>query len=125
MPHASFSILDDNPDGRYMLSRTILRRFPRSVVNESQDLDAALEAMKNCPPSAVLVHRTLEADQIQAIQRIRAEQPNIPIVALSGDEKRESDALKAGATKFLHYDRWLIIGTVLADLMPPRNDNHG
>ena len=116
----TFLILDDNPDGRFMVSKTLLRKFPQAMIHECADCDVAAEFVKSSQPSLAIVHRSLDADHVEAIQKLRAINPDLIILALSGDPRKEAEVLNAGATKFLHYDKWLLIGHVVADLLTPQ-----
>lgn len=62
----------------------------------------------------ILVHRAGEMDIESLILSIRGVAPDAPIIALSGFD-RSKEALAAGATKFLNYDQWLLMGTAVED----------
>jgi CheY-like chemotaxis protein len=112
-------IVDDNPDGLYLLSRTLLRCFPRAIVEDCVDLDAAVERVGKQSVSAVVVHRAHGLGGLETVTAIRAANRHVPIVYVSGVE-RSDEAIIAGATRFLNYDAWLRIGVVVAELIPKR-----
>lgn len=114
-PH--FLLVDDNPEGRFIVSKTLLRHFPQARITEIDDSADAIEALKSEPVAAALVHKTLDLDGLSLVKRLREVAPGLVIVYLSGNQKLEAAAEFAGATKFLHYDRWLMIGTLVADLI--------
>lgn len=119
MPHGplTFLIVDDNSDGRFLLAKTLLRCFPRSAVQECVDIEVAEQLSKKVHPAVIIAHRAGGLDGMETIRRLRAANPVVPLVYLSGID-RAAEAKAAGATCYLNYDAWLRIGTVVADLLP-------
>jgi CheY-like chemotaxis protein len=112
-----FLIVDDNPESRFLLVKTLLRKFPDAVLQETHDGDSALQLAKSGPPDAIIVHRAADVDGIALTRRLRETESTVPIVMVSGMD-RSKDALAAGANTFLNYDAWLRIGSVVAALLP-------
>jgi DNA-binding response OmpR family regulator len=108
-----FLIVEDNPEGQHLLSRTLARKFPGAAIQALADADAALEAARKGSFDAIIVHRAAELDGGATVKRLRAENPRVAIVMVSGTD-RSAAALAAGADRFLHYDAWLNIGAVVA-----------
>lgn len=111
-----FLIIDDNTDSRSLLVRTLTRKFPSATVQECQHADSAIALARTGEFSAIVTHRTFEFDGIALVALLRAANPTVPILVVSGRD-RERDALGAGATRFMSYDEWLRIGNVMADLL--------
>lgn len=114
-----FLIIDDNPDGRFLIAKTLLRKFPNSVIVESQSAESAFRALETQRPSLIVSHRTFEFDGIALIQELRSRAPRVPIIMASGIDRREA-ALAAGADAFLTYDEWLMVGNHVARLLTDR-----
>lgn len=114
--HRKFLVIDDNPDSRFLLVKTLLRKFPHSVVQECQDGDDAVALGKTTPLDAIVVHRAADMDGITMVRTLRTLRPHVPIVMVSGID-RSQEALRAGANAFLNYDAWLRIGTLVAELI--------
>jgi CheY-like chemotaxis protein len=112
----TFLVIDDNPDSRFLLVKTLLRKFPDSVLQECQSSLPAIDSAKSERVSAVVLHRASDADGELLIRLIRRVNATVPIVMVSGYD-RSKVALAAGANCFLNYDEWLRIGTVVADLL--------
>lgn len=110
----TFLIVDDNPDGRSLLNRTLLRKYPQASITECQDGETAAATASQLKFDAILAHRAGEMDQESLITALRAVAPDTVIVALSGFD-RSATALAAGATTFLNYDKWLLVGTVVEE----------
>src|SRR4051812_29879023 len=55
-----FLVIDDNPDSRFLLVKTLLRKFAGAVMLECQNSEAALEMAKASDLSAIICHRTAE-----------------------------------------------------------------
>jgi DNA-binding response OmpR family regulator len=111
-----FLIIDDNGDSRSLLVRTLIRKLPAAVVQECQHADPAVTLARSGKFSAIITHRTFEFDGIALVALLRAANPAVPILMVSGRD-RENDALGAGATRFMSYDEWLRLGNVMAALL--------
>lgn len=111
-----FLIVDDNADSRFLLAKTLQRKFPSAIILESQTSDGAVALLSSERPDLVLAHRTFENDGTTLIRLLRVIHPDVPIVMVSGIDRRQT-AAAAGATAFLHYDEWLRIGTVVAEVL--------
>jgi PleD family two-component response regulator len=111
-----FLIVDDHADGRYLLSKTLLRKFRDAVVLECQSSEAAFSTLKAEPLDAVISHRTFDFDPFSLVAALRKINPTVPLVMMSGID-RSKGAAEVGATTFLHYDQWLLLGSVVANLL--------
>jgi CheY-like chemotaxis protein len=111
-----FLIIDGNVDSRYLLARTLKRKFPSALILECQTRDTAVALLSDEKPDAVIAHRTDEVDGVTIIQTLRNLNATIPIIMVSGIDRQEA-AKSAGANSFLHYDEWLRIGSVLDELL--------
>jgi CheY-like chemotaxis protein len=109
-----FLIVDDNADSRFLLVKTLLRKFPQAVLQETQDGESAVSLAQSDVLDAAIVHRAADVDGITLVRMLRTINPTVPIVMVSGLD-RTGQALEAGATSFLNYDAWLRIGTVVAE----------
>ncbi|MGH7947476.1 MAG: response regulator transcription factor [Opitutaceae bacterium] len=114
-------IVDDNPDSRFLLVKTLLRKFPQAILQETQDGESALALVRSDSLNAVVVHRAAEIDGITLVRMLRRTNPTVPIVMVSGLDRSQA-AIEAGATTFLNYDAWLRIGTVVSELVSSRGD---
>src|SRR5581483_800821 len=110
MPIRRFLIVDDNADSRFLLAKTLLRKFPQAILQECQDGEAALAIVQAGQVDALVVHRAAGIDGITLVRELRQANAAVPIVMVSGID-RTKEALAAGASRFLHYDEWLRIGT--------------
>jgi CheY-like chemotaxis protein len=113
-----FLVIDDNPDSRFLLVKTLLRKFSAAAVQECQDADTAVQIAAHEKVDAVIAHRAGEIDGLTLIRLLRRVNTTVPIIMVSGIN-RAQQALTAGATFFLNYDEWLRIGTVVAELIAP------
>ena len=115
-----FLIVDDNPDSRFLLVKTLLRKFPQAVLQETLDGPSSITLVRSNTLAAVVVHRAAEIDGLTLVRLLRDANPSVPIVMVSGID-RSKTAIEAGATTFLNYDAWLRIGTVVAQLITARD----
>lgn len=113
-----FLIIDDNPDSRFLLVKTLLRKFPQAVLQETQDGESAVSLLRDERPDAVVVHRATDVDGLTLIRMLRKLNAVVPIVMVSGIDRTQT-AREAGASTFLNYDAWLRIGTVVSELLTP------
>lgn len=111
-----FLIVDDNADSRFLLVKTLLRKFPQAVLQETQDGDSAVSLSQADALDAIIVHRAAEVDGLTLIRMLRDVNSAVPIVMVSGIDRSQL-ALAAGATSFLNYEAWLRIGTVVAEIL--------
>jgi DNA-binding NarL/FixJ family response regulator len=111
-----FLLIDDHADGRSLISRTLHRKFPQSVTLECVDAEAGLGIAAAEALDAVIVHRAGQHTAAELVELVRAINPTIPILVVSGYD-RSAEVLAAGANKFLHYDQWLLVGTTMAELL--------
>lgn len=111
-----FLVVDENTDSRFLLVRTLMRKFPSAVVQECQSGETATTLAGTERLSAVICHRTFEYDGVTLVRLLRHVNADVPIIMVSGID-RSNEALSAGATRFLNYDEWLRVGTVVAEAM--------
>ncbi len=111
-----FLIVDDNPDGRFLVSKTLLRKFPKSTIVECQTGEAALPIVEQEKLSLIVAHRTYEYDGTTLVRELRARNASVPILMMSGIN-REEVATAAGANAFLTYEEWLLVGNHVASLL--------
>lgn len=122
MPLPKFLVVDDIAENRYLLAKTLLRKFSGSLVQECEDSAPAIAAAQHDRLSAIIVHRGTDVDGLTMIRMIRQVNPVVPIVMVSGRESCPG-AIEAGATAFLNYDAWLRIGTVVEDTIRTEKGN--
>src|SRR3954469_22517062 len=102
--YPEFLIVDDHVDNRFLLTKTLIRKFPRALILECRDSVAALQAVKRPNLTAVIVHRADDVDGLPLIEMLRNENRSVPILYVS--TTRREEAFAAGASAFLNYDAW-------------------
>jgi DNA-binding response OmpR family regulator len=112
----NFLVVDDNADSRFLLVKTLQRKIPNAVIQEVQESETAAYLAKNQPLAAIIAHRAADLDGISLIRTLRAANPDVIILMVSGLDRTES-AIRAGATCFLNYDEWLRVGSVVTELL--------
>ena len=112
----TFLVVDDNNDSRQLLVKTLRRKYPHAVFHECHKGDPAMVVAQRRDISAIISHRTFDYDGEMLVALFRRANPTVPIIMVSGYD-RSHRALIAGADAFLNYDRWLMIGTVVAETM--------
>lgn len=119
VPNPRFLVVDDNADSRFLLVKTLLRKFPHAMVRESGNAEVALQIVRADRPHAIVAHRAEEIDGLSLVRTVRETAPTTPLIMISGYD-RTKEALAAGATLFLPYEEWLRIGVVMQDLFADR-----
>ena len=66
------------------------------------------------PLDAIIAHRSSDMDELPLVECLRA--TTAPVLLMSGAHHEEA-AIGAGASSFLRYDQWLLVGTVVAKLI--------
>jgi ActR/RegA family two-component response regulator len=113
-----FLLIDDNADNRFLLAKTLIRKYPNALVQECQDSTPAMVAARRSTLTAAVVHRASDVDGLPMVEMIRQARPTLPILFVSGGDAR-AKALEAGATAFLNYDAWLRVGVVMEEMLRP------
>jgi CheY-like chemotaxis protein len=109
-------VIDDNPESRFLLTKTLLRKFPQVMLLECADAGSATRTAATEELDVIIVHRSADVIGVEMIQMLREVSTSVPIIMVSGID-RSAEALAAGANFFLSYDEWLRIGTVVAELL--------
>jgi DNA-binding response OmpR family regulator len=78
--------------------------------------DTALAVARTDRLAVIITHRTSEMAGADLVREFRAINADVPIVMVSGVDRREA-AAAAGATTFLLYDEWKQIGAVVEALL--------
>jgi len=93
-------VVDDEPSIRHAISRA----FPDLVVKEAETGAAALALVRDAYPDLVLLDQRLpDGDGLELLAKIRAIDPDCPVVLLTGHGSVDLavDALKQGISDFI------------------------
>lgn len=115
-----FLVVDFQRESRFLLVKTLVRKFPRAVIRECEDAAQAVQMARTQDVAAIITHRTFETPGADLVRQLREVDPEVPIVMVSGMD-REKAAMDAGATSFMNYDEWLRIGTIVERHMAERD----
>lgn len=111
-----FLVIDDNPDGRALLARTLRRKYPHASITETGESGTAIGAAAAEKWTAIVAHRAGEMDGEALVRALRSVAPDTAILAVSGIDRTQ--VMKAaGATGFLLYDAWLMAGNAVEKLI--------
>jgi CheY-like chemotaxis protein len=111
-----FLVIDHYKDSRFLLVRCLLRKFPGAAIEEAEDGDRAIQLARQRDLAAIITHRTREYFGTELVAKLRAVNEQVPIVMVSGIE-RTAPAIAAGADRFMLYDEWLRVGTIVKELL--------
>lgn len=111
-----FLLVDDHADNRFLLAKTLIRKFPNALIQECQESEAALVAVRRPSVTAAIVHRAADVEGLELLQMLRQARPTVPILFVSGFDVR-AQAFEAGASAFLNYDAWLRVGVVVEEML--------
>lgn len=114
----TFLVVDSNVDNGNILIRSLSRKFPAASIQLCRTSHAAIEALATEVIDAVVLHRTDMEDATHMIEGLRQIAPTVPIVAVSGVDRRRQ-LLAAGAAAFLNFDEWLRIGAIVQGVIEP------
>lgn len=110
-----FLLIDNDHDGLLYFGRTIRRKFPQADLVECGSGEEAVRLMEDAELSAVVCHRA-DIRSEKLIPRLRQRRPELPIVWVSSAEPKVA-ARDIGADRFLPYAEWLMVGTVIGELI--------
>jgi hypothetical protein len=120
-PH-HFLVVAESDDDRKIYSRTLLRRFPKTAVTEVGVAAGLLLGAQAQHCTGAVVNITGAGNALRLVSVLRAVNPRLPIVAVCTVD-RSIDAFAAGASRFLLSGEWLMIGSVLAEVVEIANLN--
>jgi DNA-binding NarL/FixJ family response regulator len=112
-------VVDDHPAFRRALTSALRLVKEVEVAGEAGGGLAATERVEELEPDLVLMDMSMpDLDGIEAMRRIHARQPDLPVIILTAhaDAGIEREARKAGASGFLAK------GTPLEDILVVLND---
>ncbi|MDO8540348.1 MAG: hypothetical protein Q7S40_07885 [Opitutaceae bacterium] len=75
---AVFLVVDDHPESRYLLVRTLLRKFPEAIIEEFDSAEPALARVRQGEVTAIITHRTYDVTGIELVRMFRAADPRVP-----------------------------------------------
>ena len=110
----TFVVVEHDQDGMALIHRTLRRKYPHAKIESCVEAQQALAILAESPVDAVIVHRPIGMNGLDAIALIRKANRNVPIIMVSSVDYH-TEALAAGADSFLLYDAWLMLGGVVAD----------
>jgi DNA-binding response OmpR family regulator len=116
MRHArTFLVVAEDTERLFLISSTLHRKFPNSVVQTCRDSEAALEVARTQQLDAIVTNRSADLDSIPLLESLRAV-TSTPILLMS-DANHAQQAVAAGAAGFLNNEQWLLIGTTVGKLI--------
>jgi CheY-like chemotaxis protein len=110
-----FLVVDDNAESRYLLAKTLLQKSPHAIVLECQSAQSAYTLAEEDHLTAVIVHRAADATGVELVAGIRQRSRGVPVIMVSGLDRR-TEATLAGADRFVPFDEWPRIHTILEDV---------
>lgn len=117
-PH-KLLVVDSNADNGMLLVRSLTRKYPRALIELCRDPATAVQCLSSETIDCVVLHRTDEVDAVTLIKEFLAVAPSLPILAVSGFNRRKL-LIDAGAADFLDYDEWLRVGNVVDAMLDRR-----
>jgi len=114
-----FLVIDFQRESRFLLVKTLSRKFPGAVIRECDSAEQAVRLARAQDIACIITHRTFETPGVDLVRQLREVDPDVPIVMVSGLDRQKA-AMAAGATSFLNYDEWLRIGTIVEQHMAKR-----
>lgn len=111
-----FLVIDDNTRSRLLVVATLARNFPRAFITEATTIKDAFAAADVAQMDAVVGFFGSGLDARVFTHLARKQNARVPIVIMSEVDCAE-EVLGAGATRFLSCEEWLIVGTVLGEIL--------
>lgn len=68
----SFLVIVEDPDRLFLISTTLHRKFPNSVVQTCRDSHAALEVAREKRLDAIVANRSTDRDELPLLESLRA-----------------------------------------------------
>ena len=117
MPAARrFLVVDFHRESRFLLVRTLQRKFPQAEIVECEDVDCTKQVLQHGGVSAIITHRTFDVAGVDLVRQFKELAPATPVLMVSGMDRSE-ESKRAGADGFLHYDEWLRLGSAVETML--------
>ncbi|HEY3756328.1 MAG TPA: hypothetical protein VGL42_09285 [Opitutaceae bacterium] len=111
-----FLLVDSDHDALFYYGRTLLRKFPQAELIECRTAEAALRRALDRSLSGIVCHRAGEVGAEDLIPLLRQRQPETPIIWVGAGVPRVA-AREIGADRFLPFEEWLMVGTLMSELV--------
>jgi DNA-binding NarL/FixJ family response regulator len=99
----TFLVVAEDAERLFLISTTLHRKFPCSVVQTCRDSEAALEVARTQQLDAIVATRSTDLDEIPLLESLRAV-TSTPIVLMS-DPHQAQQAMAAGAAGYLNTEQ--------------------
>lgn len=119
-----FVIADHNLEGRFLLAKTLFRKFPDCIVLECATSAAALNAASD-KVDIVIVHSTGDVSGPELVDMVRMIAPTVPVIGTSGNPNLKAAFVEAGATRFVESSEWPLMGAIVSDLLAEKRARAG
>jgi DNA-binding NtrC family response regulator len=111
-------VVDDQPDGRVLTELHLKRMLPRAEIMGFDTGEAALAALSDQPPDALVTDHLLPGQSgLQLVKDVRSLGHGFPIVMMSGLDTVEEAAKAAGVNAFVRTGEAAKLGQVVAGLL--------
>lgn len=108
-------VVDDDDHTRFLLTKTLLRRFPQLVMLECIQGSSALTTVAFEQLDLVIVRRGEDMSGLDLVGSLRRVAPALPSILVTAGDRME--AIAAGATRCLNVEDWLQVGLIASDLV--------
>ena len=97
-----FTLMDDDPDGLFLLHSMLARLYPGSSISMFSTAEDALAHILDTGTDLLITNHGMgEMTGTELIRELRIRKWAIPIIAISGSSAAEKDAMAAGATRYV------------------------
>jgi hypothetical protein len=110
-----FLVIAEDSDRLSLIASTLQRKFPGSIVRAYRESGPAIELARTERFDAIITNTSTDLAELPLLESLRPATA-APIVVMSSDPMKPR-ALALGATRFLDVQRWLLIGTVVAEVV--------
>lgn len=97
-------LIDDNPDDRLLILRSLRRAFPAALFREIRNAAELEEALRGEPPDVVLVDYRLHwTDGLQILRLMRNRSPYVPVLMVTdtGNEEVAVEGMRLGLADYV------------------------
>jgi hypothetical protein len=118
-----FLVVGHSRDNAVLIIRALSRKFPLCDIVQLNKTSEAIGLLSTKHVDAIVVHRAVVSDTVETVSVLRTIS-RAPIIALSGADRRNA-ILAAGATAYLNFDEWMLLGSIVANALrkPPPESN--
>ena len=112
-------LVDDDREKRFLIAHALSREFDGVRLAECDSGSAAIEHLQREPVDAIITDNSMSpVNGLELLDWVRARDPHLPVIMITGNPEIEPIALQAGASAVLPSRKFNEVGRLLRGFLP-------